>query len=122
MAKTSDRSAEIAEQMAGLAAVPSAAEPEPEHAARPAPLGRRAERAMPAETPRPDRYPHRLTLTVSTEQKQALAMARATDGVDSTSRLRALLQLWLDDERLRARADKLALADSQRDRQARGRR
>jgi hypothetical protein len=81
----------------------------------------RSRRTAPAVPARPDsRYPHRFTLTISTEQKRALLLAKADDGIDGTYRLRALLDLWTRDQRLRSRVDKLALSESQQDRHDRG--
>jgi hypothetical protein len=104
----------LAERMAGLGATP-AAKPARE---RPAPRQRPAAaadrrpargRAMPAEQPRPPAvYSARISLTTTPEMKRALDIARAEDGTEATARIRAMISLWQDDPRLRARIDKLA--------------
>jgi hypothetical protein len=64
---------------------------------------------MPAEQARPAAlYSARISHTTTPEQKRALDMARVDDGIEATARLRAMTQLWIEDERLRARVDKLA--------------
>lgn len=111
--KASDaRAAAIAEQMAGLAKAAPAPEPAKARTTtrerkRPA-RGRPAAAPMPAEAPRPARYDKRVPLMTTQEQHRALVLARAEDGIEATARLRALIQLWMEDDRLRARADKLA--------------
>lgn len=74
------------------------------------PAARNAPRAapMPAEQPKPVAYSSRINLTTTPEQNRALDLARVEDGIDKTARLRAMIALWQDDERLRRRIDKLA--------------
>lgn len=93
------QAAAIAEQMAGLAAKTEAGSD---------PSGRPAVRPMPAQAPKPVTYEKRIPFTTTTEQFDALVAARGRDGLPATARLRALVQLWMDDERLRDRADRLA--------------
>jgi hypothetical protein len=40
--------------------------------------------------------------------KRALELARVEDGIVATARIRAMIQLWQEDERLRARVNKRA--------------
>ncbi len=63
---------------------------------------------MPAEQPKPAAYSSRINLTTTPEQNRALDLARVEDGIDKTARLRAMIALWQQDERLRRRIDKLA--------------
>jgi hypothetical protein len=64
---------------------------------------------MPAEQPKPPAaYSARISLTTTPEMKRDLDMARVEDGVEATARIRAMISLWQDDPRLRARVDKLA--------------
>lgn len=70
--------------------------------------GRKAPAPMPAATPAGPNYPKRMTLPLTVEDHRALRVAHLDDGVEATARLRAMLALWQQDERLRARIDKLA--------------
>lgn len=63
---------------------------------------------MPGEQPTPMAYPIRLSLTTTAEQNRALDMARVEDGVDKTARIRAMIALWQQDEKIRRRVDKAA--------------
>lgn len=63
---------------------------------------------MPAEQPKPVTYSARINLTTTPEQNRALDLARIEDGIDKTARLRAMIALWQQDERLRRRIDKMA--------------
>jgi glucose/arabinose dehydrogenase len=63
---------------------------------------------MPAEQDKPDRWPARISMTASPEMKRALDLARLDDGIEVTARIRAMITLWQEDRRLRARVDKLA--------------
>jgi hypothetical protein len=63
---------------------------------------------MPAEQRKPPTWDARISLTTSKEMKRAFDQARIEDGIEATARIRALMQLWIDDPRLRARANKLA--------------
>lgn len=47
-------------------------------------------------------------MTASREMKRDLDLARLDDGIEVTTRLRAMITLWQDDPKLRARIDKLA--------------
>ncbi|HET6751582.1 MAG TPA: hypothetical protein VFL71_20240 [Actinomycetes bacterium] len=85
---------DLAARMAALGARPPAATPAPE--------------PMPAEQSRPAAYSARLHLTTTREQARALAQARVDDGIEVTARVRAMIALWQQDERLRRRIDKLA--------------
>lgn len=50
----------------------------------------------------------RINLPLQTELHRALSQARVDDGVEATIRLRAMIELWRHDERLRKRVDRLA--------------
>ncbi len=50
----------------------------------------------------------RISLTATAEMKRALDLARVEDGIEATARIRAMITLWQEDPRLRARVDKLA--------------
>jgi hypothetical protein len=63
---------------------------------------------MPAEQPKPDKWPARISMTASPEMKRDLEVARLADGIEVTARLRALITLWQEDPKLRARVGKLA--------------
>jgi hypothetical protein len=63
---------------------------------------------MPAEQHRPATWDARVNLTLSRDMKRALDMARIDDGLEATARIRAMITLWQEDERHRARVDKLA--------------
>jgi hypothetical protein len=58
--------------------------------------------------PRAIPAPERITLPMWTELHRALALARIEDRVDTTVRIRAMIELWHHDARLRARVDRLA--------------
>ena len=90
--KTRQAGAAPGEQFARLGAKPEPEAPGP----------------MPAEQAGAKRWNARANLTLTSEQKQALDMARAMDGIPDTARLRAMISLWPNDERIRARVDKLA--------------
>lgn len=119
-----------AAQMEAMLKMVSTPEPAPEpkaRAKRPAreravPARGRAVSAAPmaAEQPKPQRYPNRFSLPLTDEQHKALIMARAEDGIEGSYRVRAALSLWLEDDRLRKRIDKLAREESQRDKLTRG--
>ena len=111
-------------------------EPEPEPAApkrKRAPARTAAERQadaerklaaapMPAEQKKEDAFPHRVTLPLTVDQWQALKQARIEDEIEHSYRVRAAVMLWMEDERLRARIDKLAKQNSDRDKRIRGQR
>jgi hypothetical protein len=63
---------------------------------------------MPAEQARPEKWPARISMTASQEMKRDLELARLDDGIEVTARLRAMITLWQEDPKLRARVDKLA--------------
>lgn len=89
---------------AGTAAKKTAAAPQPRKAAEP----RSEPEAMPAEQDKPIMYSDRINLTVTPEQKRALALAKVDDGIDGTARIRAMITMWQDDEKLRAKIDREA--------------
>lgn len=91
----------LADQLARLAPQ-QAAEPEQERPNAPAP------REMPAEQARPEKWPARIQMTTSRQMKRDLDAARLDDGIEVTARLRAMIALWQDDPKVRARVDKLA--------------
>ena len=90
--KTTRAAAEIGAQFARLGSKPEPAAAGP----------------MPAEQATAKRWDARASLTLTAEMKRALDMARAIDGIPDTARIRAMISLWQDDERLRARVNKLA--------------
>ena len=47
-------------------------------------------------------------MTASTDMKRDLELARLDDGIEVTARLRAMITLWQEDPKLRARVDKRA--------------
>ncbi|MFE2936824.1 hypothetical protein [Streptomyces sp. NPDC059278] len=64
---------------------------------------------MPAEQGAPRAlYSARITFTTTEQQRRALEEAKVEDRIDKTARLRAMVALWEQDERLRKRVDKLA--------------
>lgn len=52
--------------------------------------------------------PVRLTVKLGTPENRRLIRARADDAVPASQRVRALVQMWRDDELIRAQIDKLA--------------
>lgn len=69
----------------------------------------RAGATMPAEQPRPAAfYGERLSITTTAAQIKALRAARLDDGIEVTARIRAMIALWQDDPKLRARVDRAA--------------
>ena len=82
-------------------APPAAAEPQPAPAAP-----RRT--PPPAEQEKVTFYSARINLTTTEAQKKALKLAGVEDGIDTTARIRAMIALWEEDERLRKRIDKAA--------------
>jgi hypothetical protein len=114
---TRERAAGLQNAFAALSAVPDVESeaPAPPAARRPraraASLSAPAETrpvAMPAEQEHPPAWDARMSLTLSKEMKRALDVARADDGVEGTARIRAMITLWQEDDRLRRRIDKLA--------------
>lgn len=65
-------------------------------------------RAMPAVRPPVKAYPRKTTLPLSEEDWRALAEARLGDGTDTAARLRAMIALWREDERLQRHVDERA--------------
>jgi hypothetical protein len=63
---------------------------------------------MPAELSRPGKWDARMSLTLASGAKRALEQARETDGIDSTARIRAMIELWQESSRFRAQVDKRA--------------
>lgn len=63
-----------------------------------------------AEAPEPDGIPgeKRISLPLWQPLWRELQLARVDDGVDTTVRIRAMIELWAHDPRLRGRIDKLA--------------
>lgn len=68
----------------------------------------RSRRPMPVEQAKPATYSQRINLTVTPDQNRALGQAGLDDGIDKTFRIRAMIALWQEDERLRKRIDKRA--------------
>jgi glucose/arabinose dehydrogenase len=116
----SARAAAIADQMAHLRSVTApepadeAEAPKPKRAARP----RKVEQAPAEQKPQTDWK--RIPFMTDTEQHRALATARLEDGIEATTRLRAMVKLWMENEQFRKRVDRLAAEDRLRDRLARG--
>jgi hypothetical protein len=116
-AKPSPARRDMAARMAALSApepAPAAPEPEPDRrprrqrAARSGPR-RRAAGRMPAEQVKPGAfYDCRLSITTTPAQVQALRAARLADGIQATARLRAMIDLWERDPKIRERIDKIA--------------
>lgn len=85
-----------------------AASSAPRSARRPVagPGARRA--APPAEQAKTTFYSERINLTTTPAQKKMLKLAGVEDGIDTTARIRAMIALYEEDERLRKRVDKTA--------------
>lgn len=89
------------------------AAPAPQKASQAAtgrPAGKRASGQASSDPPEPDGIPgeKRITLPLWHSLWRALQLARVDDGVDTTVRIRAMVELWGHDTRVRARVDKLA--------------
>ncbi|MEU2874420.1 hypothetical protein ABZ769_35380 [Streptomyces olivoreticuli] len=67
-----------------------------------------ARTAPPAEQEKTTFYSARINLTTTPAQKKMLKLAAVEDGIDTTARIRAMIALYEEDERLRKRIDKLA--------------
>jgi hypothetical protein len=96
-----------------VAAVPQApaAEPEPpepESLVTEVPRPGRRATPQPAE-PKEPTWDARMSLTLRRDMKRALDIARADDGIEGTARIRAMIALWQQDDRLRRRIDREAL-------------
>ena len=83
-------------------------------AAAPAPLAASAV-PMPAEQQthrakehRAKEWPIRIPLNVDDGMRRALEQARVDDRIETTARIRAMIQLWQEDETFRARVNELA--------------
>jgi hypothetical protein len=63
---------------------------------------------MPAQQDQPVKWAARISMTASPEMKRDLELARLDDGIEVTARLRAMIALWQEDPKLRARVDKMA--------------
>jgi len=74
------------------------------------PAGKRVAAARPATPPLPDGIPgeKRITLPLWHSLWRALRLANVDDGIDTTVRIRSMIELWEHDPRLRARVDRLA--------------
>lgn len=107
---TKAKTADLGNRFAQLAAVPA----EPEEETRPARQSRAAavvrdNGPMPAEQEAPKETEWvRIPLNVDEEMRRALEQARLDDRIETTVRIRAMIQLWQEDERHRARVDKRA--------------
>jgi len=64
-------------------------------------------------------YPRRVALDLTDDQLRALQLAHVDDGIPITTRVRALVVLWLSQPELAAEAAKLARRDVEAARQAR---
>jgi hypothetical protein len=64
----------------------------------------------PSDPPEPEGIPgeKRITLPLWQTLWRALQLARVDDGIDTTIRIRSMIELWVHDDRIRARVDKLA--------------
>lgn len=56
----------------------------------------------------PSKNGKRVAVPMPKDMRDALALARVDDDIEATVRIRAMVELWMHDERLRARVDKLA--------------
>jgi len=92
---------------AAPAPVQPPARPEPP-AAAPAPSAPPAAGPEPQDQAQPETWDARMSMTLSRQMKRDLDLARADDGIEGTARVRAMIRLWQQDERLRRRVDKLA--------------
>jgi hypothetical protein len=109
---TKAKTADLSNRFAALAA-PAPEVPEEEPPARPARQPRAvsavtAAPPMAAEQSRPKDWPVRIPLNVDEEMRRALEEARLDDRIETTARIRAMIQLWQEDDRLRARVNKRA--------------
>lgn len=100
----------------GATATPAKEKPTPRSQRRPAttdapsqkPSTRKSAVMAPEQTKTPT-YSARIELTTTPEQNHALEEARIKDRISKTARIRALIALYQEDERLRRRVDRLAL-------------
>ena len=63
---------------------------------------------LPADQPKAEKWPARISMTASREMKRDLEAARIDDGIEVTARLRAMITLWQSDPQLRVQVDELA--------------
>lgn len=107
------KAADLGNRFAALAAAPAVP---PEEAKDTAPRARQpravsavsAAGPMPAEQKTPKDWPVRIPLNVDEEMRRALEQARVDDRIETTARIRAMIQLWQEDERLRTRVNRRA--------------
>lgn len=100
----------------GATAAPSKEKPASRSQARSAatdapnqrPSAKKSAGMAPEQTKTPT-YSARIELTTTPEQNRALEEARIKDRISKTARIRALIALYQEDERLRRRVDRLAL-------------
>jgi hypothetical protein len=64
-------------------------------------------------------YPRRVALDLTDEQLRALQLAHVEDGIPITTRVRALVLLWMSRPELAAEATELAMRDVEAARRAR---
>lgn len=60
------------------------------------------------QEPEAKTHPKRPSLTLTEEQDRALKLARVDDDVDTTTRIRAMIELWQNDAQIRKKIDRLA--------------
>ncbi|MEV5880713.1 hypothetical protein AB0L75_42385 [Streptomyces sp. NPDC052101] len=107
--KTAPPTKKAAAKKAPAKTAKKTAAPAKKTAAKKAPAAAAAPVAMPAEQEAPrSLYSARITFTTTPEQRRALELAKVDDGIDKTARIRAMVALWEQDDRLRRRVDKLA--------------
>jgi hypothetical protein len=125
-ARTPARAAQVGDEMRALLRPVPAPEPEPE----PARTEAAAPKPKPATRPRKTAHPpaqqkaeplygKRIPFMTDAEQYKALATARLEDGIEATTRLRAMVKLWTDNPQFRRQVDKVAAAERERDQRAR---
>jgi hypothetical protein len=104
-ARTAAAGQDLAERMAATIAapVPAPRSTRARPAARPSPPG-----PPPAEQKRPDKWGERIPLTTDKEMKRALELARLDDGIEATTRIRAMIVLWQENDRFRSQVDRMA--------------
>jgi hypothetical protein len=86
---------------------PRASTPRPRH-----PVTSGQAEPMPAQQDRTKTWPERIPLTVDRDMKRALEMARLDDGMEATTRIRAMIVLWQENDRFRSQVDRLARTDT----------
>lgn len=86
----------------------AASAPAPLAASPPAPLPPVAPVQEVQPQQRAKEWPVRIPLNVDEEMRRALEQARVDDRIETTSRVRAMIQLWQDDDEFRARVNELA--------------